>query len=97
MDWYKKNKPDGDYEGANDPGVKSVAAIYNYYKAYDYKTIVMGASFRSVSSIPFFIVLPHLSIPPVLSLSSLLLSLAHTNLLYTPAFLLKRRPLKSPP
>lgn len=30
-----------------DPGVLSVARIYNYYKKYGYKTIVMGASFRN--------------------------------------------------
>jgi transaldolase len=43
MDWYKKanNK---EYVGAEDPGVVSVTKIYNYYKRYNYKTIVMGAS-----------------------------------------------------
>lgn len=48
LDWYKANKPDGDYDGANDPGVVSVTKIYNYYKIHGYKTIVMGASFRNV-------------------------------------------------
>ncbi|GAA5921866.1 hypothetical protein JCM3775_001866 [Rhodotorula graminis] len=48
LDWYKKNKPDGDYAGAKDPGVQSVTKIYQYYKTHGYKTIVMGASFRSV-------------------------------------------------
>ena len=28
LDWYKKNKPDGNYDGANDPGVESVEHIY---------------------------------------------------------------------
>lgn len=51
LDWHKKNKPDGNYEGANDPGVQSVTHIYNYYKQQGVKTIVMGASFRSVSEI----------------------------------------------
>lgn len=32
LDWYKKNKPDGDYAGAKDPGVQSVTKIYQYYK-----------------------------------------------------------------
>lgn len=51
LDWYKKNKPnDGPYEGDSDPGVKSVKKIFNYYKQHGYKTIVMGASFRNVSS-----------------------------------------------
>ena len=35
------------YEPKDDPGVKSVKEIYNYYKAHGYKTVVMGASFRS--------------------------------------------------
>ena len=32
-------------------GVKSVTAIYNYYKKFGYKTIVMGASFRNIQQI----------------------------------------------
>ena len=51
LDWYKKNKPDGNYDGANDPGVKSVKHIYTYYKQQGYDTIVMGASFRNTSEI----------------------------------------------
>jgi len=49
-DWYKKAN-DTDYTGAEDPGVQSVTRIYNYYKANDYKTVVMGASFRNTSQI----------------------------------------------
>ena len=49
-DWYKAaNKRD--YTGAEDPGVLSVDEIYNYYKKYDYKTEVMGASFRNIGQI----------------------------------------------
>ena len=33
------------------PGVKSVTKIYNYYKKFGYKTIVMGASFRNTGEI----------------------------------------------
>ncbi|WFC97048.1 transaldolase [Malassezia brasiliensis] len=51
LDWYKKNKPEGNYDGANDPGVKSVKHIYTYYKQQGYDTIVMGASFRNTSEI----------------------------------------------
>ena len=40
-----------DYPAKEDPGVKSVQAIFNYYKKYDYKTIVMGASFRNLGEI----------------------------------------------
>jgi transaldolase len=50
LDWYKKDTGQ-DYSGANDPGVKSVTAIYNYYKKFGYKTQVMGASFRNIGEI----------------------------------------------
>lgn len=50
MDWYKA-KTGETYEGANDPGVISVHSIYNYYKANDIKTVVMGASFRNTGEI----------------------------------------------
>lgn len=51
LDWHKSNEPNGDYNGANDPGVQSVSQIYHYYKQHDIRTIVMGASFRNVSEI----------------------------------------------
>src|SRR6202042_711141 len=51
LDWYKKNEPNGDHDGANDPGVQSVTKIYNYYKKFGYKTVVMGASFRNTGEI----------------------------------------------
>ncbi len=50
LDWYKKDTGK-DYEGADDPGVQSVTRIYNYYKKFGYKTVVMGASFRNVGEI----------------------------------------------
>ena len=50
LDWYKKDTGK-DYQGADDPGVQSVTAIYNYYKKFGYKTQVMGASFRNTSEI----------------------------------------------
>ena len=34
-----------------DPGVKSVRNIYDYYKQHHYETIVMGASFRRTEQI----------------------------------------------
>src|ERR1700731_1201660 len=49
-DWYKAHEK-RDYTGPEDPGVKSVKEIYNYYKKFGYKTEVMGASFRNVSQI----------------------------------------------
>jgi transaldolase len=50
LDWHVKasGKP---FTPTEDPGVKSVTAIYNYYKSHGYKTIVMGASFRSKGEI----------------------------------------------
>ncbi|MGI9217389.1 MAG: transaldolase [Hydrogenophaga sp.] len=54
-DWYKKQAGAGWDEaamaGANDPGVKSVKAIYNFYKKHGIATEVMGASFRNVGQI----------------------------------------------
>jgi len=54
-DWYKKTAgtawDEASNAGANDPGVKSVRAIYNYYKRNDIATEVMGASFRNVGQI----------------------------------------------
>ncbi|NRP37919.1 Transaldolase [Marinobacterium sp. xm-a-121] len=51
LDWYKKQTPDADFTGDNDPGVQSVTRIYNYYKANGYDTVVMGASFRNTGEI----------------------------------------------
>ncbi len=50
LDWYKVNEG-RDYEPNEDPGVLSVKEIYNYYKKYNYKTEVMGASFRNKGEI----------------------------------------------
>jgi len=50
LDWYKKTH-NRDYAPTEDPGVKSVTTIYNYYKKFGYKTVVMGASFRNVGEI----------------------------------------------
>jgi transaldolase len=46
LDWYKKSTGK-DYSPAEDPGVKSVTEIYNYYKKFGHATEVMGASFRN--------------------------------------------------
>jgi transaldolase len=51
LDWYKKNDPSRNNDGPNDPGVQSVTTIYNYYKKFGYKTVVMGASFRNTDEI----------------------------------------------
>ena len=51
LDWYKKSTGKDSYPAAEDPGVVSVTSIFNYYKKFDYKTIVMGASFRNKEEI----------------------------------------------
>lgn len=48
---YYKATTGKEYHGAEDPGVQSVQTIYNYYKKYGYKTLVMGASFRNIGEI----------------------------------------------
>jgi transaldolase len=54
-DWHKKAAgPKWDEAanaGANDPGVKSVRQIYDYYKHFGLRTEIMGASFRNVGQI----------------------------------------------
>ncbi len=49
-DWFKKEMK-RDYTGADDPGVQSVAEIYDYYKKFGVATEVMGASFRNTGQI----------------------------------------------
>jgi transaldolase len=50
LDWYKKDTGK-DFHGADDPGVQSVTRVYNYFKKFGYKTVVMGASFRNLGEI----------------------------------------------
>jgi transaldolase len=50
-DFYLKEKGVKDIPINEDPGVASVVKIYNYYKKFDYKTQVMGASFRKADQI----------------------------------------------
>eukprot|EP00467_Chlorarachnion_reptans_P023711 CAMPEP_0114516244 /NCGR_PEP_ID=MMETSP0109-20121206/17224_1 /TAXON_ID=29199 /ORGANISM="Chlorarachnion reptans, Strain CCCM449" /LENGTH=323 /DNA_ID=CAMNT_0001696619 /DNA_START=49 /DNA_END=1020 /DNA_ORIENTATION=+ len=51
MDWYSAKTGKVYENGKEDPGVDSVTKIYNYYKKFGYKTIVMGASFRNKGQI----------------------------------------------
>lgn len=51
LDWYKNKTGKESYPPAEDPGVLSVAEIYNYYKKFGYHTEVMGASFRNIGEI----------------------------------------------
>ncbi|MCT9813253.1 transaldolase [Acidovorax sp. Be4] len=54
-DWYKKQAgaswDEAAMAGANDPGVRSVRAIYAHYKHFGIATEVMGASFRNLGQI----------------------------------------------
>jgi transaldolase len=54
-DWHKKNLGEqwneSTMSGLNDPGVLSTSKIYNYFKYFDIKTEIMGASFRNIDQI----------------------------------------------
>lgn len=63
LDWYKAALKK-DFPASEDPGVKSVQQIFNYYKKYDYNTIVMGASFRNVGEITELAGIDYLTISP---------------------------------
>lgn len=63
LDWYKAAHKK-EYAKEEDPGVASVKAIFNYYKKYGYKTIVMGASFRNTGEITELAGCDYLTIAP---------------------------------
>jgi len=63
LDWYKASTGKA-YAAREDPGVKSVQSIFNYYKKYGYKTIVMGASFRNTGEITELAGCDYLTISP---------------------------------
>ncbi|KAH8701773.1 transaldolase [Talaromyces proteolyticus] len=63
LDWYKAAHK-RDYTAEEDPGVKSVQSIYNYYKKHGYNTIVMGASFRNTGEITELAGCDYLTISP---------------------------------
>jgi len=73
LDYWKKEKGI-DYKSHEDPGVISVTQIYNYYKKFGYKTIVMGASFRSKEEVLELAGCDFLTIAP-----KLLQELAHST------------------
>ncbi|KAH7158139.1 transaldolase, partial [Dactylonectria estremocensis] len=63
LDWFKAHNKQ-EYAKEADPGVSSVKAIYNYYKKFGYKTIVMGASFRNTGEITELAGCDYLTISP---------------------------------
>jgi len=51
LDWHKQHDEVSSFAPESDPGVISVTEIYDYFKKFDYKTVVMGASFRNTDEI----------------------------------------------
>lgn len=51
LDWHLANGTPKPATPADDPGVQSVARIWQYYKRHDYATVVMGASFRNTGQV----------------------------------------------
>lgn len=64
LDWHKANGEQQEFAPLEDPGVKSVTQIYNYYKQHGYETIVMGASFRNSGEIEALAGCDYLTIGP---------------------------------
>ena len=63
LDWHQA-KTGQTYSGLDDPGVRSVHWIYNYYKANGFNTVVMGASFRNKGEIEALAGCDRLTISP---------------------------------
>jgi len=66
LDWHKQSGDLEDFAPEDDPGVRSVRQIYNYYKQHNYPTVVMGASFRNTSEIAELAGCDRLTISPAL-------------------------------
>ncbi|ADQ80445.1 transaldolase [Paludibacter propionicigenes WB4] len=66
LDWHKKDRGISDIPANEDPGVKSVKEIFDYYKKFGYNTTVMGASFRNIGEITELIGCDALTISPTL-------------------------------
>ncbi|RXK34278.1 transaldolase [Arsenophonus endosymbiont of Bemisia tabaci Asia II 3] len=66
LDWYTANTDTKEYAPQEEPGVISVTQIYSYYKQHDYKTVVMGASFRNSGGILQLAGCDRLTISPAL-------------------------------
>ncbi|TGZ82862.1 transaldolase [Ascodesmis nigricans] len=63
LDWFKASTGKN-YSAEEDPGVKSVQSIFNYYKKFGYDTIVMGASFRNTGEVTELAGCDYLTISP---------------------------------
>ena len=51
LDWHLANGMATPATPQDDPGVQSVARIWQYYKQHGYETVVMGASFRNTGQV----------------------------------------------
>lgn len=63
-DWYVSRNLIDNFSKDKDPGVISVCKIYDYYKKHNYKTIIMGASFRNIQQILYLSGCDRLTISP---------------------------------
>lgn len=66
LDWYQAAGAIREYNAEADPGVLSVKNIYEYYKQFGYRTVVMGASFRNQQQIEMLAGCDRLTISPAL-------------------------------
>ncbi|MDX1589970.1 MAG: transaldolase [Oleiphilaceae bacterium] len=66
LDWHLAHSGRDAYPATEDPGVLSVSRIYTYYKTHNYRTIVMGASFRNQGEIEMLAGCDRLTISPAL-------------------------------
>ncbi|MDH2434487.1 transaldolase [Pokkaliibacter sp. MBI-7] len=66
LDWHVKQQPHQHFPPTTEPGVESVKAIYQFFKKHDYRTVVMGASFRNAGEILALSGCDRLTISPTL-------------------------------
>ena len=65
LDWHVKASGKT-FTAAEDPGVRSVMEIYNYFKHFGYETVVMGASFRNKLEVEALCGCDRLTVSPAL-------------------------------
>ena len=63
-DWYTANTSLTIEDPAQDPGVQSVARIYDHFKTHGFNTVVMGASFRNTGQVEALAGCDRLTISP---------------------------------
>lgn len=66
LDWYLAESGQASVPAEEDPGVISVSRIFRYFKYYQYRTIIMGASFRNMGEIEALAGCDRLTISPAL-------------------------------